>query len=181
LYLARPFSRTEYVLGKMSVLILLLSAMTWIPGLLLFALQSYMEGWAWMTNNLNIAAGLSLGAWIWILILSLLALAISAWVKWKPAAAVLMFGVFFIAAGFGGAINEVLRTKWGNLFSVPHLIGEVWLRMFSESSTRGGAMFFRVREEGALPLWCCWAALIGICLFCLYLLSRRIRGTEVVR
>src|SRR2546423_2505271 len=54
LYLARPFSRTEYVLGKMSVLIVLLSAMTWIPGLLLFALQSYLEPSGWMMANLNV-------------------------------------------------------------------------------------------------------------------------------
>src|SRR6185312_16272638 len=36
LYLSRPFSRTEYVLGKTAVLALLMSAITWIPGLLLF-------------------------------------------------------------------------------------------------------------------------------------------------
>ena len=33
LYLARPFSRVEYVIGKMLVLVVLLSAMTWIPAL----------------------------------------------------------------------------------------------------------------------------------------------------
>src|ERR1035441_10008900 len=38
LYLARPFSRVEYVLGKMSILVILMSLMTWIPGLLLFLL-----------------------------------------------------------------------------------------------------------------------------------------------
>ena len=45
LYLARPFSRLEYVLGKISVLVILLSLMTWVPGLLLFALEGYEEGW----------------------------------------------------------------------------------------------------------------------------------------
>jgi ABC-2 type transport system permease protein len=35
LYLARPFSRAEYVVGKMMVLLVLLSLMTWVPGLLL--------------------------------------------------------------------------------------------------------------------------------------------------
>jgi hypothetical protein len=45
LYLARPFSRVEYVLGKMSVLAILMSLMTWMPGLLLFGLQGYLEGW----------------------------------------------------------------------------------------------------------------------------------------
>src|SRR5690348_7823762 len=39
LYLCRPFSRTEYVLGKMSVLLILLSWITWIPQLLMFFFQ----------------------------------------------------------------------------------------------------------------------------------------------
>ena len=44
LYLARPFSRAEYVLGKMWILVVLMSLMTWVPGLLLFLLQAYLEG-----------------------------------------------------------------------------------------------------------------------------------------
>src|SRR6478752_805599 len=68
LYLARPFSRTEYVIGKMSVLLILLSLMTWVPGLLLFLLQGYLEGWPWMYDNVRFAAGIFFGAWIWILI-----------------------------------------------------------------------------------------------------------------
>src|ERR1700752_1163945 len=45
LYLCRPFNRTEYVVGKMSIVILLLSTISWVPGLMLFLLQSYLEGW----------------------------------------------------------------------------------------------------------------------------------------
>src|SRR5690242_17884420 len=48
LYLARPFSRTEYVIGKMAVLLILMSLMTWVPGLLCFVLQAYLEGGTWM-------------------------------------------------------------------------------------------------------------------------------------
>ena len=182
LYLARPFSRTEYVLGKLAVLLTLLSLMTWIPGLLLFLLQGYLEGASWMSSNLRIASGLFFGSWIWILVLSLLALALSAWVKWKPAAGALLFGVFFVAAGFGGAINGVLRTRWGNLLNISHLIGVVWVSLFEEPMRRGaGAVFFRVARGEEIPIWCCWAALIGICAFCLYLLALKIRGVEVVR
>jgi hypothetical protein len=32
LYLCRPFNRTEYVVGKMSIVIILLSTITWVPG-----------------------------------------------------------------------------------------------------------------------------------------------------
>jgi ABC-2 type transport system permease protein len=182
LYLSRPFSRTEYVLGKMSVLVILMSLMTWIPGLLLFGLQGYLEGFAWVRENQRIAAGLFFGAWIWILLISLLALALSAWVKWKPAAGALLFGLFFVASGFGQAINGVLRTKWGNLLDISHLMGSVWVSLFEEPMRRGaGAVFFRVGRGEEIPIWGCWAALIGICLVSLYLLSRKIRGAEVVR
>jgi ABC-2 type transport system permease protein len=182
LYLARPFSRVEYVIGKMLVLLTLLSLMTWVPGLLLFVLQSDLEGWSWMSSHARIASGLFFGAWVWILILALLALALSAWVKWKPAAGGLMFGVFFVAAGFGVTINGVQRTKWGHLLNISHLIGSVWVQLFEGAEhTTNGAVFFRVPEGQELPLWCCWIALACLCGICLYMLARKIRGTEVVR
>src|SRR5215467_7560266 len=37
LFLSRPFSRPEYVLGKLAVLGILLSVVTWVPSLLLFS------------------------------------------------------------------------------------------------------------------------------------------------
>src|SRR6185295_18341523 len=54
LYLSRPFSRTQYVLGKGAVLVLLLSAITWVPGLLLFLFQGSLAGSAWLGANLRI-------------------------------------------------------------------------------------------------------------------------------
>jgi ABC-2 type transport system permease protein len=183
LYLARPFSRVEYVLGKMWILVVLMSLMTWVPGLLLFLLQSYLEeGWGWMHANSSLAVGLFFGSWVWLLILALMALALSAWVKWKPAAGALMFGVFFVAAGFGVAINGVQRTKWGHLFNISALIGSVWVHLFgADPAVNNGGVFFRIPQGEELPLWCCWAALAVLCLICLFMLTRKIRGAEVVR
>ncbi len=182
LYLSRPFSRAEYLLGKLSVLLVLLSALTWVPGLLLYALQAYLEGNGWGYDNLRIAGALFLGSLIWILVLSLLALALSAWVKWKPAAGALIFGSFFVAAGFGEMVNAVLKTRWGHLINISHLIGSVWVNLFDRPMRRGaGAVFFRVWPGEEIPQLYVWGMLIAICLFCLYLLTRKIRATEVVR
>jgi ABC-2 type transport system permease protein len=182
LYMARPFSRTEYVLGKMSVLAVLLSLMTWVPGLLLFALQGYLEGTQWMSDHWRYAYGVFLGAWIWILLVSLLALALSAWVKWKPAAGGLMFGVFFVGAAFGAIINGVQRTTWGSLFNIGYLVGSVWVDLFEGSNkTTNGAVFFRAPQGDELPMWCSWCGIAVLCAICLYMLARKIRGTEVVR
>src|SRR5437899_5662546 len=61
LYLCRPFSRSEYVVGKMSIVIILLSAMTWVPTLLLFLFQSYLEGWSWFSENIWIVIAVFFG------------------------------------------------------------------------------------------------------------------------
>jgi ABC-2 type transport system permease protein len=180
LYLARPFSRAEYVLGKMSVLVGLMSLMTWIPGLLLFALQGYLEGWQWASAHMRIAWALFAAAWAWILVLTLLALALSAWVKWRPVAGVLMFGVFFVAAAFGAAINGVMQTRWGHLINLSYLMGTVWNSLFAVPPG-DGAVFFGVPANEEMSVAASVAALAVICLFCLYLLGLKIRGAEVVR
>jgi ABC-2 type transport system permease protein len=172
LYLARPFSRVEYVIGKMWILVVLMSLMTWVPGLLLFFLQAYLEeGWTWLHDNMSLAYGIFFGA-----------LALSAWVKWKPAAGALMFGVFFVAAGFGVAINGVQRTNWGHLFNISALIGSVWVKLFGgDPAINNGGVFFRMPSDEQLPLWACWMALGCFCAICLYMLHRKIRGAEVIR
>ena len=89
LYLGRPFSRTEYILGKFSVLAILLSVISWVPGLLLFFLRSYFAGFGWFTDNIRIGLAIFFGCWIWILVLCVLSLALSAyssgdrWPDWR--------------------------------------------------------------------------------------------------
>jgi ABC-2 type transport system permease protein len=182
LYLARPFSRVEYVAGKMLILVTLLSLMTWIPGLVLFGLEGYLEGWTWASANARIGVAFFVASWIWILLLSLLALALSAWVKWKPAAGALMFGVFFVASGFGGAIGMVQHTRWGHLMQIGSLVGTVWVALFEGAHpTTTGALFFRITPGEEIPVWSCCLVLLGLAGMCLYMLARKIRGAEVVR
>jgi hypothetical protein len=76
----------------------------------------------------------------------------------------------------------VQRTNWGYVFNISYLIGSVWVNLFEGANkTTNGAVFFRAPQGEELPLWCSWAALAGICVICLYMLARKIRGMEVVR
>ena len=59
LYFSRPLSRFDYVLARLLVLVGLLSLVTWVPGLLLFAMQSGMAGWSWFAANWRLGVGLS--------------------------------------------------------------------------------------------------------------------------
>ena len=126
LYLSRPFSRSEYVLGKFTAIARLLSFITWIPVLGLFLIQSALAGRAWMWANLYVAGAIVVGSLILITVLSLISLALSAWVKWKPVAGALLLGVMFMSGGLGAAINAIMRTHSGDLISIGALITAVW-------------------------------------------------------
>ena len=169
LYLCRPLSRIEYVLGKISVLFITLSWITWLPGLVLFFVQASISGSQWMWNNLWIASAIFLGSFVWITVLSLAALALSAWVRWRIVAGALLLGLFFFGAGFGRAINAVLRTQQGYLIDLSQLVSIVWHDLFRDIG------------EPPLPVTEAWIALLVFASFCLYLLMRKIRANEVVR
>src|SRR5438552_17784954 len=61
LYFSRPLSRSEYVAARMLVLAGILSPITWVPGLLLFAMQSGNAGWNWFTDNWKLGVGVAAG------------------------------------------------------------------------------------------------------------------------
>jgi len=169
LYFCRPFSRTEYVLGKASVLGILLSQITWVPGLILFAMQASLAGASWTWNHLWIAGALVLASLLWIAFLSLLAMALSAWVKWRIVAGAMLLGVMFFGAGFAEAVNAVMRTQSGHFFNVAYLMSTVWNALF------------QVDREHSIPVVEAWVALLVYCTICLGLLMRKVRAYEVVR
>jgi ABC-2 type transport system permease protein len=187
LYLCRPFSRTEYVLGKMSVLLILLSAITWVPQLLLFLFQSYLEGASWFVDNLSLASAIFMGSVVWILLLALLSQAVSALVKWRVIASAALLGIFFIPSVFGEVVNQIFQTRWGNIISLGALIKNVTAGLFGTFVRATGHITDwdgRVGREIILnepPLWASWFALFVICAICLALLSRKVKAYEVVR
>ncbi len=168
LYLCRPFSRWEYLAGKAAVLLILQSAITWVPGLLLFIFQAYLEGGGWLADNLWIARALFLGSWAWMTVLTLLVLALSAWVKWRAAASAALFAIFIIPLPLGGAINGTFKTWRGFLFSVAAVLDVIVKDLF------------RVEQDIKLIPRESWVAWLTIVLICLWMLSRKLRAYEVV-
>lgn len=189
LYLCRPFSRTEYVLGKMSVILILLSLITWVPQLLLFLFQSYLEGFEWFKANVWMINAIVLGGVVWALLLALLTQTISALVKWRVVASGVLLGLFFIPTVFGAFVNEVFQTKWGNIISLGALMKNVTAGLFGTFERASDVV--RVRDFTGLvvnevqlfepPLWASWMVLFVICAVCLALLSWKVKAYEVVR
>jgi ABC-2 type transport system permease protein len=176
LYLSRPLGRGEYVLGKLAILVTLLSAITWVPGLLLVGIQTALAGWGWLAANPRIPLGILLGSLAWILLLALAALAISAWIRWRPLATGALFGILVVGSAFGKAINETLDTRWGTLLMLGEQIKTIWMSLFAAER-----VFGEWPDASDLPAAVCWGALAGACALAALLLVRRIRAFEVVR
>lgn len=186
LYLCRPFSRSEYVFGKMSVVLILLSTITWIPQLLSFALQSYLEGFSWFVGNISIASAIFLSSLAWILVLTLLSQTISSLVKWRVAASAALLGLYMIPSVFAEVVNQIFGTRWGHLISLEALRRSITSGLFgtfvrtSRDVTDFGAGTLREIVLTEPPLLASWFMLFVICAACLAILSKRVKAYEVV-
>jgi ABC-2 type transport system permease protein len=169
LYLARPLSRAEYILGKLVVLVALMASITCVPGLLLFLLQGYLEGGGWFLAQANIVTALLVGGGAWMVAVALLTLMVCAWVKWRPVARIVLLILYFVLSAFSHAAEMALGTWWGGMLSISEIGTIIWAHLLS------------VRPPSEMPAGAAWFALVAGSLCCLGLLLRRVRAYEVVR
>ncbi len=169
LYFSRPLSRFDYALGRLLVLLGLLSPVTWIPGLLLFTMQSGMAGWTWFASNWRLGAGLLVGFGVWILLVSLVALACSAYIRWRIVAGSLVLAFFFVLAGAAQIVRQILRADWSVLMDPTSSMYRVWC----------GLLGVGLSDEGPGVL-ASGAALVGMALLLAWVLERKLRPVEVI-
>jgi ABC-2 type transport system permease protein len=192
LYLSRPLSRTEYVLGKMAVVGFLLSLVTWVPGLLIFFFQVSLAGFSWLWSNAWMIWSIFFGSMVWIILLALIALAISALVKWRVVASGAMVALFFIPSAFGEVVNGLFLTHSGHLISLWATMVNIWSGLFGRFVRQTGAVRGTVSNpiyekqyfDIALlepPLWASWLMVAIVCAICVWLLSRKVRAYEVIK
>jgi ABC-2 type transport system permease protein len=173
LYLCRPLTRSEYLLGKMVVLVALLSGITWIPGELLFLFQAFLGGGEWLLGEGQkgwLAVAIFLSSMAWILVLTLLALALSAWLRWRAIASGAFFALFIVPFPFGLVIFELFKTRIGFGINLTMALDAIRHGLFGTTSDIPVSLTL---GEGGLV----WG---GYCLVALWLLSRRVRAYEVI-
>jgi ABC-2 type transport system permease protein len=168
LYLARPLSRGEYVLGKLTVLLVLGSAVTWVPLLLLFALQSSLQGFSWAVEHIRWGVALLIGSWALLIVLGLVGLAISAALRAKAAAEAAFAGFFLLTPLLGKVIDETLRTDWGVVLNFVAVFESIWRSLLG------------VNASNHLSAVTAWSVVVSLGLLSAWVLRRRIRAYEVV-
>ncbi len=175
LYLSRPISRLTYGAGKLAVLLVPLSAITWLPVLLLSLLQYGFDGAPWWQEHGHAVPAAFLASWALILPLSMVTLALSSLVSRRWVARGLMLGAVFVSRGMAEAINAVLDTRWGYLISPTRVVGTVWNQLF------GGSDLLTLTGGPTLTPLSGWIVLALACIVSALVIASRIRAYAEVR
>ena len=142
---------------------------TWIPGLLLVFVNAYYAEDGWLLGNLSVPLGLVATCLVWSGCLSIIALALSAWVRWRPAATLGFLGLFVIGSAIGNLFRVTSGDWYGSLIILWDAIEVV------------GRDLFGAKASDLMPLPWAWGTLVFATALAFWALMRRIRAFEVVR
>ena len=169
LYLSKPISWIDYLIGKFAVIGILLGCFTFVSGLLLFLEHSLLAGTSFLKENYWIPFAIIAYSVIITLSASLLMLLFSSLTSNPRYATIGFCAVWFGTSVIYGVLKEITRTSSFALVSL-------WANY-----DRLGTVLFANPPNYAVH-WV-WALLILVALvvLCLFVLHRRIRAVEIVK
>ena len=169
IYLSKPLTRAEYILGKLAILMTFLALVTWVPAILLLILRISLAGnFAFFKANAFLFPAITLFAFIQVLLTSSTMLALSSLSKSSRYVAILYAGVLFFTSAVYGALYAATRNS-----------SLSWLS-YSANMTQMGDIIFRQKLHYDTP-WPVSLLVIGLIVaLSALVLERRVRGIEVV-
>jgi ABC-2 type transport system permease protein len=169
IYLSKPLTRVEYVAGKLVTLVLLLSAVTWVPGMLLLLLQILFAGnFTFLRANLFVIPAITLFSAVLVLLSAFAMLALSSLSKSRRFVAMMYAGLIFFTAAMYQALRGMTSSRAWAVISPEDVLDVV------------GAVVFRSPGTPAIPMWGALLVILVLMAASLWILERRVRGVEVV-
>jgi ABC-2 type transport system permease protein len=169
LYLSKPLTRVEYILGKAVPLLILILGVTLVPAVCLLLLQIVFSGsFSFLTNNLFLLPAITLASLTRALLSTFLILALSSLSKSRRFVAIMYAGLIF----FTSSMHQVLRSITGNRAWAAISPGNM-VDVFTD-------WVFRVRAPQPVPVYVAVLVIVGLIVVSLWILERRVRPVEVV-
>lgn len=178
IYLAKPLTRAEYVLGKLSILIVFLLLVTWVPAILLLFVQMMFAGnFTFLRNNAYLLPAITVFSFIEVITLSVVMLALSSLSKSGRYVGILYTGLLF----FTTALYGVLAFALGSYRTPPGQgrPGVSWMSL-SADLTQVGHVIFRLPPKYDSPWPVSMLTIVMLIVVSAFVLERRVRGVEVV-
>jgi len=169
IYLSKPLTRTEYVFGKLVILMSFLALVTWLPAIVLLIVQIVFAGnFTFFRNNVFLFPAITVFAFIEVVLASSTMLALSSLSKSSRYVAILYAAVIFFTQAVYGVIYAVTRST---AFS--------WLS-FSANLAQVGDVIFRQPLKYETPWPVSLLMIVALVGLSGVILERRVRGIEVV-
>jgi ABC-2 type transport system permease protein len=169
IYLSKPLTRLEYVAGKAAILVTFLLAVTWLPAVLLLAVQAMFAGnLAFLRANAFLFPAVTVYSFVQVALATSTMLALSSSSKSPRFVGIMYAGVVFFTDSVFATLRYLMNVGYASLVSPTQSLAQI------------GDVIFRVPPRNETPTALSLLVVLGIIGVCALVLERRIRGVEVV-
>jgi ABC-2 type transport system permease protein len=169
IYLSKPLMRTEYIAGKLAVLMTFLLGVTLVPGVLLLLLQVLFAGsFQFLRANLFLFPAITLASLVQVLVSGFTMLALSSLSNSSRYVSILYAGAVFFTQALYGALMAITGST-----------AISWIS-FSANMAQVIDVIFRMKPRYDTPVAVSMLVIIGLIVVSASVLERRVRGVEVV-
>ena len=169
IYLSKPLTRAEYIAGKAGTLLVFLVAVTWVPAILLLAVQTMLAGnFTFVRANAFLLPAITVYAALQVLLATFTMLALSSLSKSARFVSIMYAGVIFFTDAVFGMLRFLVRASGASLVSPTQSLAQI------------GDVIFRVPPRHDTPIVLSIVVVLGLIGLSILVLERRIRGVEVV-
>jgi len=149
--------------------VMLLAAVTWVPGMLLLLLQLLFAGnFTFLRANLFLFPAITLFSAILVLLSAFSMLALSSLSKSRRFVAMMYAGLIFFTAAMYQALREMTGSRAWAVISPEDVLDVM------------AAVIFRSPGTPSIPMWGALLVIVVLIGASLWILERRVRGVEVV-
>ena len=167
LYLSKPITRHDYIVGKLATLAAFLIAVTWVPAMMLLMLQVLFSGsLEFVSTHPRLVPAITITAALQVALASMMMLALSSLSRSRRFAAML----YALVTIFAGTIERVLQTATG-------AAGWVLVSPQNTLLVITDALF---GIEPEIPVTLALIAIMTLMAVCVAVLERRVRAVDVV-
>jgi ABC-type transport system involved in multi-copper enzyme maturation permease subunit len=169
IYLSKPLMRTEYVFGKLAILMTFLLLVTWVPAVLLLVVQIMFSGsFRFFLDNLFLLPAITVFSFVQVIAVAMAMLALSSLSKSSRYVGVLYTGLIFFSQAIYGIVYAITRDS-----------RLAWMSVASDLAQIGDAIF-RVPLRSDLPVPVAILVVAALIAASGLILEKRVRGVEVV-
>jgi ABC-2 type transport system permease protein len=169
LYLSKPLTRVEYILGKLVPPLAYVLFVTLVPALLLLLLQIIFAGsLSFLRSNLFLLPAITLFSLIQALLSAFVILALSSLTKSRRFVSIMYAGVTFFSFAMYQVLRGITTSRTWAVISPIEMLDVI------------ANAIFRGRGQPAVPVYVAVIVVFVMIGVAMLILERRIRGVEVV-